>query len=169
MFGLQYYLLYNFMLGPFFAFYYYKTETRIVDLKEFFFLLFFPAVGYGYWLHAKEIRANKIPEFPRKWFIWNKMIRINWGFIIAIAASGLVLLFWLAAAGSDFNLNSNSGLEFLFEFGAVLMVSAFIGSLLFLFGLLTFLLIFLPHQFAKSIEAKTYKQKYREERQRNQG
>ncbi len=169
MFGLEYYILYNLLIGPFFAFRYYNTEGRIVETKEFLRLLLLPAVGYSYWLYKREIRANKIPEFPRRWFVWKKMIPINWGFIGIIAAFGLVLIIWLAAAGSDFDINSNSGLEFLFELGAGLMAAALIGSFFFFFGLLVFLLIFLPHQFAKSIEAETYKRKYLDERGRNQG
>ena len=84
------YLIYNILAGIFLSINYYQTESRIIENREFFWLLLFPAIGLGKWRYNQKIRLTEDVEFPEKWFIWKYMIKENWGYIISIGVVGLV-------------------------------------------------------------------------------
>jgi hypothetical protein len=80
------YLIYNVLIGIYFAINYYQTEGGLTDNKEFWWLLLFPAMGLGKWRFQQKNRAGEETEFPEKWFMYKYMIKVNWCYIITIGA-----------------------------------------------------------------------------------
>jgi hypothetical protein len=143
------YLVYNLIIGPFFACYYYSKEREIKNGKEFALLFFIPAIGLGYWKYNQLIRANELPELPRKWYVWKYMAKVNMSFFYpAIAVCGLAALVGLAGGGL-----AGFYLSFLMVPIAVL-----------LFGFAYLILVYLPIRQAKSIETEFYRVHYLKEK-----
>ena len=123
-------------------------------------LTLFPAVGLGKWIYTKSIESGQPTQFPEKWFIYNYMIKVNWGYLAIIAAAPLffmVLMFFGVAVGGiiDFgsnNLDSFSGIGSLLEAGIVMLL--LFGSIImvFLLAIPYLILIHVPKTQMRTIE-----------------
>ena len=163
------YVLYNLLAGMMLAIAYYRTEGRVADRREFLWLLLFPAVGLGKWRYRQKVRSSEPPEFPEKWFIWNHMVQVNWGYIIAVGLLVLIGLsgFWgFFGSGMDWangQDNQNAvGFGLLADLGILFLFFLFSVIAVFGFGTLFLVLIFLPRHSMRRIETETFKARYLE-------
>jgi hypothetical protein len=161
------YLLYNFLLGLYFSFQYYTIEGRFNNNKEFWLLLFFPAMGLGKWKYIQLVRNNEPDLFPERWYMFKYMVKINWGYLILLVVGGFVVVFLsslLVGSGLDWASHLNNsfsiGAGILFDIGALFLffMVAFIAFLS--LCVLYFILIHLPKSSMQKIEMEVYKQKY---------
>jgi len=154
------YLAYNIIVGIVLAIIHLvKTNGKMKPL-DIAWLTLFPAVGLGKWIYTKSIESGQPTQFPEKWFIYNYMIKVNWGYLAIIAAAPLffmVLMFFGVAVGGiiDFgsnNLDSFSGIGSLLEAG-ILMLLLF-GSIImvFLLAIPYLILIHIPKTQMRAIE-----------------
>ncbi len=153
------YLLYNIFAGLFLVIRFFRAEGGIVPNREFFWLLLFPAIGFGKWKYRQSLKLAEKTRFPEKWFIWKYMIKINWGYamfsILFIIGVLFVIVFFY-----------NIGIEILDPLGLPeimnlpilaylsVMQTVFIFSLFFsvAYGLLLLILIVIPKNKVKRIE-----------------
>jgi hypothetical protein len=169
------YALYNFLAGIFISIYYYRQDPDSFQGMELAFMVFFPAAGLGYWAYNKEMREKGETEFSRDWYIWKRMININWGLIAIIGILGFMSLSgcrsqvgegmkWANHQGDA----TSFGLGLLFDAGSAIAFG--FGLLLLALSMAFFwaLLIFMPSHIARTIETSTYKSKYLEEKRKNE-
>ncbi len=129
-------------------------------------MLFFPTVGYGYWLYYHTKKLNNKENFPLKWYVWKKMIKVNWGFLILIAlfflilSSGILDLF-VNTNGFDWaNHQDNAvaiGFGLLSDVGSALFGLLGLLCLAITFGVFFCIFILIPILVVKSIETNYYK------------
>jgi hypothetical protein len=164
-FILSTYLLYNVVAGFFLSIYCYYQDDYQYYNKDLLLVLLFPAVGLGYWQYNKDLRENGKTELPREWYMWKKMVRINWGYIIVVglwAFSSVMGCRQMMGGGTEWANHQNDGLSaglgLMYDIGSGL---AFIGFALIMIlgmGLMTAVLIWIPNSRAKSVEAQYYKE-----------
>ena len=92
-FLIVYYYTYFLLAGMILCVLYLRTEKKIVDIEEFFLLLFSSLTGYGNWIYNRTIRNKGISEMPKKWFVYDKMNKLNKYFLLYIVTT--ILLFIL--------------------------------------------------------------------------
>lgn len=160
------YLIYNLLSGLlFFSIKYYRTERMIVNKKEFALLILFPLIGYGTWRYNRELRTNGDLKFPKEWFVWKHIIPIHIGYLILLAVIGFILHGIASGSiggGMDWaNQQTNAsaiGIGLLADLatGFVLLLVTIIA--IFGFGILAFLLLFIPKYQVKRIERRYYQE-----------
>jgi|GEM_PF-89381 len=154
------YLAYNIIVGIVLAIVHLvKTNGNMKPLRIAW-LILFPAVGLGKWIYARSTEAGHSTLFPEKWFIYNYMIKVNWGYLAIIAAAPvffMVLMFFGVAVGGIFEMSSNnfdsySGIGALLEAGIVMLL--LFGSIImvFLLAIPYLILIHLPKTQMRTIE-----------------
>ncbi len=154
------YLAYNIIVGIVLTIVHLvKTSGKMRPLNIAW-LILFPAVGLGKWIFARDSESGQPILFPEKWFIYNYMIKVNWGYLAIIAAAPvlfMVLMFFGVAVGGIFDMSSNnldsySGIGALLEAGIVMLL--LFGSIImvFLLAIPYLILIHLPKTQMRTIE-----------------
>lgn len=69
------YIMYNVAIGLVLAIVYYTKEKEIRN-KEFW-LLLFPVIGLGSWIHKRHIRQGAEPQYPAKWYVYKYMMWLH--------------------------------------------------------------------------------------------
>lgn len=61
---------------------YFYRERKVLDIKEFLWLIFFPAFGYGNWLYRRRFEKSLIENITRKGFLYRKYMFINFLYLV---------------------------------------------------------------------------------------
>lgn len=158
------YFIYNVLLGIILTvIQLIKSEGKAEPLSIVL-LLLFPAVGLGKWVYSQTIARNEQPTFPKKWFMWKYMIKVNWGYFWLITILPIIfmlLMFFGVAVGGLVNLDSQnldsfSGIGALLEAGIIMLVLFGSITMAFLLVLPYLILIHLPKTQMRSVERQYF-------------
>jgi len=136
------YIYYSLLCGLFLCFKYLAAERKNAQWDELLLLLLIAPFGYGNWQYKREMRLGKNAIFPKKWFVWKKMISINVGFLVFY----ILIIIWMESQSTS-HLNSDS-------------ISVWISYFFKIFGYIVQLMILylvfisLPKYMVKSIQEK---------------
>jgi arsenate reductase len=154
------YLAYNIIVGIVLAIIHLVRTNGKMQPQNIAWLILFPAVGLGKWIYARDSESGETILFPEKWFIYNYMIKVNWGYLAIIAVAPVLfmaLMFFGVAVGGVFdmsstNFDSYSGIGALLEAGLVMLL--LFGSIImvFLLAIPYLILIHLPKTQMRMIE-----------------
>lgn len=130
-------------------------------------LLLFPAVGLGRWIHTRTELIGEPTDFPRKWFIWRYMVKVNWGYFALISILpliGLILMAFGTALAGFFGLHfgefsRNPEILSLLEAGLVMVILFYFVVMVIVMALPYLVLIYLPKRQYKQIEKQILWQK----------
>ena len=153
------YLVLNVLYGIVFMMPYYliKEKNRIVDKREFLYILLFPSVGLGYWTYNRLARKFGPPELPRRWHIWRNMSFVHLAYLImAVLAFYILLLNGFSGGGGGGGYGDF--IVALFSAFAALFMLVILGLV---FLLVAIAMLLLPLYVANSIKANHYAQQHK--------
>ena len=155
------YLIYNILAGIFLLVRNNRKEKTRLETKEFFQVLFFPALGLGKLRYKQKISSANSVEFTERWFMWKYMIKVNWGFIITmgIVVFAILLAFGGFFSNGDFSQNADT-LDLFAGMGMFVLLIVFLLITAVTLAILYLLLIYVPKNNLKKIEAGFNKQKH---------
>ncbi len=131
--------------------YYLIKEKRIVDIREFLYVLLFPSIGLGYWTYNRLGRLYGPPDLPRRRHVWKKMHYVHIAYLVGFVLFAYIMILQSPSGGGD-----GSYTDFylgMFAIVATLFMFVIFG-LVFLIVALAMLL--LPFYFVNSIKANHY-------------
>ncbi len=100
------YLAFNVLIGVLYYLpKYIITEGSVNSLKELLVLCTFPVIGLGIWQYRRNAKCSQIDPYPKNFYIWKYMIRINTVFLIFFGVIFILYIFLLFGLfGSSFDI-----------------------------------------------------------------
>lgn len=154
------YLVYNVVVGVLLSIVQLFRTGTIGSTQDWLMLLFFPAVGLGHMRFAETNLKHGIPTYPKKWFRWTYMRRVNWGFMFIIAVFPLLFVVLSSLGfitGAFLGIGTEQfetvpGMKELVGASMILFVIVYVVVMFFLLIVPYLLLVYLPGSQARKIE-----------------